>query len=354
MFNFLEKNKINSFTAIAASFQKTDLIFKKPSGTSRGIMTSKNSWLIQLECNGIKGIGECSLLQGLSIDNIDFIDAKLQEVCDTINNFHYWLTDGLIEFPAIRFGLEMALLDLFNGGKQLYFPSLFTQQKDSIRINGLIWMDTLKNMQVQIEDKLQQGFTCLKLKIGALDFNDEMALIKLIRNNYNSSQLEIRVDANGAFNSKEALDKIKQLSEFDLHSIEQPIKAGQWEEMAYLCEQSPLAIALDEELIGVNFSDEKRRLLLNIQPKYIIIKPSLLGGFAMSLEWIQVAEMLNIEWWVTSALESNIGLNAIAQFTYTLNNKMPQGLGTGSLYINNFESPLFLQGEYMWHKELSN
>lgn len=354
MFNFFENNNAQFFKLIEAKYHKVELIFKHPAGTSRGILTSKTSWLIYLACNGINAIGECSLLKGLSIDNEELFENKLQEVCNDINNYHYWLETGLIEFPAIRFGLEMALLDLLNGGKQIYFPSLFTDKKDFIRINGLIWMQAPKNMQLQIEDKIRQGFTCIKLKIGAIDFHEELALIKFIRSNYSSNELEIRVDANGAFLPDEALEKLKQLSEFELHSIEQPIKVGNWEEMAYLCEQSPLAIALDEELIGVNFSDEKRRLLLNIQPKYIIIKPSLLGGFAMSLEWIQVAEMLNIEWWVTSALESNIGLNAIAQFTYTLNNIMPQGLGTGSLFINNFESPLFLHGEYMWHKELSN
>ena len=306
-------------------------------------MQSKDSWFILLydERNPTKtGIGECGLLKGLSIDDRPDYENKLQEVCSNINNMDFYLTEGLDEFPSIRFGLEMALLDLNAEQERILFPSDFVKRHKTIEINGLVWMGDFDFMKRQIEEKVQAGYSCIKLKIGAIDFEREIELLNNIRQEYSASEIEIRVDANGAFISNKALDKLKRLAEFDLHSIEQPIKQGQWDLMAELCLKSPLAIALDEELIGISSVSEKKKLLKTIQPQYIILKPSLLGGFKASQEWIDLADSNDIAWWVTSALESNIGLNAIAQWTYTLNNRLPQGLGTGQLYTNNFDSPL--------------
>jgi L-alanine-DL-glutamate epimerase-like enolase superfamily enzyme len=223
------------------------------------------------------------------------------------------------------------------------FPSEFTEGKKNMLINGLVWMGEEHFMKAQIEEKLAQGFSCIKLKIGAIDFEKELGLLRFIRQNFDAKTIEIRVDANGAFDLNEALSKLNQLTEFELHSIEQPIKANQIQEMKRLCQQTPFPIALDEELIGVFGIEKKRKLLEEIQPQYIILKPSLVGGFKGTLEWISIAKSLNIGWWITSALESNIGLNAITQFTYTLENPMPQGLGTGGLYTNNFDCPLEIE-----------
>jgi len=223
------------------------------------------------------------------------------------------------------------------------FPSEFTKGEKSIPINGLVWMGTKEFMKIQIKEKISSGFSCIKMKIGAIDFDTELELLTSIRKEFSSKDIELRVDANGAFTPKEALEKLKHLSALEIHSIEQPIKQGQFEEMALLCEQTPLPIALDEELIGVFSETKKEEILQIIQPQFIILKPSLIGGFQGSTEWIEKAIKYNVSWWITSALESNVGLNAIAQFTYTLQNKMPQGLGTGGLYANNFEAPLEIE-----------
>jgi L-alanine-DL-glutamate epimerase-like enolase superfamily enzyme len=339
----------NIFPKLKANYKSYRLIFKKPSGTSRGILTTKISYFIFIEVDSRTYIGECGLLQGLSCDDVPEYENILAKVCAEINNYEYWLKEGLINFPSIRFGLEIALLNFLNGDNNILFPSNFTNGVDAIKINGLIWMGTHAEMFQQIEKKLQEGFTCLKLKIGAINFEEEVSLLKYIRENFSANILELRVDANGAFEANEALDKLKTLSTFNLHSIEQPVKAGQYNTMASLCSISPLPIALDEELIGINSFNEKRNLLVTISPQYIILKPSLLGGFSACEEWITIANELNIGWWVTSALESNIGLNAIAQWTYTFKNIMPQGLGTGQLYTNNFDSPLTLRGEFLYH-----
>ena len=328
---------------LKAKYKKYTLNFKRPSGTSRGILTIKDSWFLCLYDDAnpeMIGIGECGLLKGLSLDDRPGYEKKIIEVCNNIHNCQNYLDQGLLEFPSIRFGLEMALIDLGNMSNRILFPSKFTSGKDAIEINGLVWMGEFEFMKEQIREKINSGFTCIKLKIGAIDFKKELDLIQNIRKQFSSKEIEIRVDANGAFSNEEALDKLKQLSGLDLHSIEQPIKQGQWEEMSKLCEKTPLPIALDEELIGINRIDKKAKLLETIKPQYIILKPSLLGGFKASEEWIELAEKNNVGWWVTSALESNIGLNAIAQWAYTLHSKMPQGLGTGQLYSNNFESPL--------------
>ncbi len=323
-----------------ASYQKYLLEFKRPSGTSRGIMTEKETWFIILEENGKKGIGECGILRGLSADDREDYEEKLKWACNNIHLGETALWNALLEFPSIQFGIEMAFLSLQNENPFILFPSDFTKNKASIVINGLVWMGESTFMKQQIEEKLANGFNCIKLKIGAIDFNKELELLQFIRSHFSAEEIEIRVDANGAFSSMEALDKLKQLNQFQLHSIEQPIKKGNVSEMARLCEQTPFPIALDEELIGVFSFKEKEKLLQKIKPQYIILKPSFVGGFRGTQEWITLAEKYNIGWWITSALESNIGLNAIAQWTFTLNSNMPQGLGTGALYTNNIDCPL--------------
>jgi o-succinylbenzoate synthase len=332
---------------LSATYEKRVFHFKIPSGTSRGVLTEKLAWFIHLSSHDspfVQGVGECSVIPGLSPDfqNEEVYAQKVSEVCQNIDHFISH-PDELSTYPSIYFGLEMALLDLQNGGKRQFFETPFNQGKHAIPINGLIWMGSPEFMHEQIEEKLQQGFDCIKMKIGAIDFDQEIELLKGIRKRYTKDEITLRVDANGAFSSKEAMFKLEQLAEFDLHSIEQPIAVNQHKEMAYLCAHSPLPIALDEELIGHHSYHDKERLLEKIKPPFIILKPSLIGGFKGSSQWIELAEKQNIKWWITSALESNIGLSAIAQFTSTFNNPLPQGLGTGSLYTNNIESSLFIK-----------
>ena len=323
-----------------ATYFKHQLQFKRPSGTSRGVLTYKETWFIQLENTTRIGIGECGMFKGLSIDDRQDFEAKLAWTCEHINLGLDVLLAELIEFPSIQFGLEMAFLSVSRQNKFELFPSDFTKGKDSIPINGLIWMGNPVFMKQQIKDKLTSGFSCIKLKIGAIDFDKELELMRSIRQEFDADTIEIRVDANGAFKPNEALEKLKRLSDYNLHSIEQPIRQGQVGDMAQLCSETPLPIALDEELIGVFSVTEKQFLLQTIKPQYIILKPTLVGGFKGSQEWIALAESNQIGWWVTSALESNIGLNAIAQWTYTLESQLPQGLGTGGLFTNNIQSPL--------------
>ena len=323
-----------------ATYHKYVLNFKQPSGTSRGVLKTKETWFIIISSEGKSGVGECGILRGLSIDDRPDYKAQLKYTCDNIDKGLVFLLDKNIEFPSIQIGLEMAFKSFNAENKFELFPSKFTKNQDLIPINGLIWMGTESFMKQQIQDKIEAGFKCIKLKIGAINFKTELGLLKGIRKQFRESDIELRVDANGAFSPENALEKLKQLSEYNLHSIEQPIKAGQFNEMAKLCEQTPLPIALDEELIGVFCVTKKQELLQTIKPQYIILKPSFVGGFAGTDEWISLAENQNIGWWITSALESNIGLSAIAQYTYLKSNKMPQGLGTGSLFINNFQSPL--------------
>ncbi|WP_299126872.1 o-succinylbenzoate synthase [uncultured Winogradskyella sp.] len=325
---------------LKAQYKKYILNFKTPSGTSRGVMTTKETWFISLEENTKKGIGECGILRGLSIDDGPDYEDKLRWACDNINLGLEALLYELTEQPSIQFGLEMAFKSLESKNKYILFPSAFTKANDAISINGLVWMGTEDFMRQQIIEKIKSGFNCIKLKIGAIDFKTELNILKSIRKEFSVADIEIRVDANGAFAATDALEKLKQLSDYNIHSIEQPIQPKQLDDMASLCEQTPFPIALDEELIGVFSTEDKKELLKTINPQYIILKPSLIGGYQGSEAWISIAEKLNVKWWITSALESNIGLNAIAQWTYTLNNNLPQGLGTGSLFTNNFDSPL--------------
>ena len=330
-----------------ASFKKYILNFKQASGTSRGILKTKETYFLIIKENDKIGIGECGLFRGLSIDDRPDYEKKLQWVCDNILLDKGALLKELCEFPSIQFGVEQALLSLQSNNPFELFPSNFTKGKEGILINGLIWMGDKAFMKQQISEKLKTGFTTIKLKIGALDFDTELNLLQSIRSDFTADEIELRVDANGAFKPNEALEKLKKLSEYDLHSIEQPIKAGQLDEMTKLCANTPLPIALDEELIGVFSTTDKEKLIDTIKPQYIILKPSLIGGFRGSEDWIDITKRYNVGWWITSALESNIGLNAIAQFTYNLKTTMPQGLGTGGLFTNNFDSPLLVENGYL-------
>lgn len=320
-----------------------DLQFKRPSGTSRGVLTEKETWFLVLEQAGKKGIGECGLLRTLSIDDRPDYAEKIQWVCEHIHLGEEALLEQLVEFPSIQFGVETAFRSLESDDPFVLFPSAFTRGEKRQSINGLVWMGEAGFMREQIRDKIEQGFRCIKLKIGALDFDTELALLHEIRKNYDEQAIEIRVDANGAFHASDALYKLNHLSGFKLNSIEQPIAVKQYDKMAELCEITPIPIALDEELIGVFHPKKKAELLQWIRPQYIILKPSLIGGFQGSSQWIQAASRHQIGWWVTSALESNIGLNAIAQWTFLQQNPLPQGLGTGGLYTNNIPAPLVIE-----------
>lgn len=340
--------------SLKASFEKKVFEFKRPGGTSRGVMTQKKAWFISVwreENPKIVGVGECSIIEGLSPDyeNDDQYEAQIEKVVRDINDFAHDLSRLKYE-PSILFGLEMALLDLENGGKRLFYDSDFYHGKEAIPINGLIWMGEPAFMAEQIEEKLKQGFSCIKMKIGAIDFDKEVELLEGIRKEYDKNQITLRVDANGAFSPGDAPEKLKRLAALDIHSIEQPIKPKQWKEMHALCAANHLPIALDEELIGINDTEEKINLLDSIQPQYIILKPSLMGGFSGTAEWIELAQERKIPWWITSALESNIGLDAIAQFTSQYNVKLPQGLGTGSLYTNNIDSTLTIESGHIKHE----
>ncbi|MBR5193799.1 MAG: o-succinylbenzoate synthase [Bacteroidaceae bacterium] len=340
------------------------LHFKQPAGTSRGIYTTRKVWYILLSDTDNPthfGIGECAPLPALSCDDVPNYEDILKETCISLEeymktNFENAFTNlknckaflkKLEDYPSILFGVETALAHYQARSLQLWHTP-FSQGKEGIPINGLIWMGNFDEMYQRIEEKMQQGFRCIKLKIGAIDFEKELELLAHIRKHFTSEQIELRVDANGAFSPTDALDKLKRLSEYQLHSIEQPIRAGQWQEMAKLCKHTPLPIALDEELIGINNRQQKIELLDTIQPQYIILKPSLHGGINGSEEWIELATERGIGSWVTSALESNIGLNAIAQWTATLMPTLPQGLGTGLLFTDNIDYPLHIQGDCLW------
>lgn len=334
-----------------ASYKKYVLNFKRPSGTSRGILTTKETWFLVLKDGSKYGIGECGILRGLSIDDRPDYEDKLKWVCKRIHLGLDALLEALVHFPSIQFGLEQAFLSFKNDCPFLLFPSDFTENEAPIHINGLIWMGGKDFMLQQIREKLSLGFGCIKMKIGAIDFQTEIGLLEAIRKNFSKKEIELRVDANGAFKPQDVMEKLTALAKYDLHSIEQPIAAKQWQCMERLTQRTPLPIALDEELIGVFGVTQKRKLLQTLKPQYIILKPSLIGGYQGSMEWIDLANSLGIGWWITSALESNIGLNAIAQWTYGLNTKMPQGLGTGSLFTNNFESPLEVDNGQLFYRK---
>jgi len=325
---------------LTATYKKHTLRFITPAGTSRGALTTRETWFIILKEGDKTGIGECGMLRGLSIDDRPDYEEKLKWACESIDLGLETLYAQLTEFPSIQIGLETAFRSLQMEDPFEIFPSQFSRGEVGIPINGLIWMGDKEFMKKQISEKLKSGFSCIKMKIGAIDFHTELDLLGSVRKEFSVTDIELRVDANGAFDPEDALEKLHRLSELDLHSIEQPIKQGQWDEMARLCEVTPLPIALDEELIGVFTSEEKTKLLETIRPQFIVLKPTFIGGFKGSDHWISLAEDKGHDWWVTSALESNVGLNAISQYTFTKSSKLPQGLGTGSLYVNNIISPL--------------
>ncbi|MGV3632579.1 MAG: o-succinylbenzoate synthase [Bacteroidota bacterium] len=342
------------------SLEKKVFVFKTPGGTSRGVLSEKQAWFIRLwddKNPGTVGLGECSVIPGLSPDFKDAAsyEAEIHAVCNELLSFHdfetleeqdllnFWFFDKLRDRASILFGLECAILDLLQGGNAFFYNTAFTRGEQEIPINGLIWMGSEEFMQQQIDTKITEGFNCIKLKIGALDFETEFRLLEKIRKRFSAGELILRVDANGAFGYEEGLQYMQRLAELGIHSIEQPIRAGNWIKMASLCRETPLPVALDEELTGVHTAEEKIRLLDTIRPQYIILKPSLHGGISGCTEWIRLAEERQIPWWMTSALESNVGLNAIAQFTSTFDNPLHQGLGTGSLYVENTPTDLAVE-----------
>lgn len=355
---------------ILVSLRKYILEFKNPSGTSRGVLTHKSSWFLEISNGNKTGVGECSIIEGLSLDyesdfqyesKLEFVRSKLEKILTKNSNgfdFDYstyrflntdllQLFEEIIDFPSIFFGVEVALLDFFSKEKGILFDNYFSRGISSIPINGLVWMGSEEFMQEQIEQKLAAGFSTIKMKVGAIDFQKELNLLKGIRNRYSKEEITLRVDANGAFSFKEVMSVLQQLKELAIHSIEQPLAVGQIENMRLLCAENILPIALDEELIGINSLEEKERLLDSISPQFIILKPSLHGGIFGSFEWIKLAEARNIDWWITSALESSIGLNAIAQFTGQFNVSIPQGLGTGGLYTNNLPTDLVIENGFL-------
>ena len=337
---------------LKAYIEKKIFKFKEPGGTSRGVLLEKVSFYIVIYNEStpeIKGVGECSILPNLSPDDRPNLEEKLNWVAQNINSVKDEYHSVLQEWPAIIFAVETAFLDLKNGGKRIYFDSPFLTGGFKIPINGLIWMGDIETMQKRIEDKIAEGFRCLKLKIGALEFEKELELIAEIRKNFSEKELEIRLDANGAFDINNVFNVLDKLSPFYIHSIEQPIKHGQWEEMKLVCEKSPIDIALDEELIGVNDIDLKKELIKKIKPQYIILKPSLHGGINGANEWISIAEQNSVKWWITSALESNVGLEAIAQWSASLKVDVPQGLGTGQVFANNIESNLKVENGMLFY-----
>lgn len=339
------------------------LDFTFDAGTSRGVMKKRDVWFIKV-CDDrnpkVNGYGEVAPLNRLSTEDMSLVPDVLEQIQQRIVNYTTPQTQegamkiakelSPIPFASIRFGLEVALLDLLHGGKKMIFENAFYQKQEPIAINGLIWMGDIETMKQRAQEKLAQGFKCIKMKIGALDFEQELEVLKLLRKV--STELMLRVDANGAFANHESLRKLMRLAEFNLHSIEQPIIPRQPEAMQLLCKKGAVKIALDEELIGIEVREAKQELLELLKPNYVVLKPSLLGGFQATQEWIELAEELGIGWWITSALESNIGLNAIAQFTAGFESSEYHGLGTGQLYHNNIESPLMVEkGMISWDQK---
>ncbi|WP_181306417.1 o-succinylbenzoate synthase [Rufibacter sp. XAAS-G3-1] len=338
-----------------------ELAFKFDARTSRGAMKTHQAHYLRLHHSDnpeVQGWGECSPLPGLSPEYSPDFPVLLERLCTQYNALriedpnaeegaNFW--NSLVEWPSICFASETAWVDYLRGANRILYKNAFSRSEEGIKINGLIWMGDSAFMREQILKKMGAGFKCLKLKIGGLHFAQELKILREIRRVASPEELELRLDANGAFPTFEAEEKLRELAKYHIHSIEQPIKAGQPDAMQLLCEVSPIPIALDEELIGLNGEENKWNLLDKIRPQYIIIKPTLVGGLLSSREWIQVASSLGIDWWLTSALESNIGLNAIAQFAADQANPLPQGLGTGQLYHNNFASPLEIRGEELWY-----
>lgn len=336
---------------IKGTIEERVLHFKQPAGTSRGVYATRKIWLVRLADGERTGVGECAPLPDLSCDALPNYGEVLKEFCDEVCRTGDIDYEAMRLYPSMVFGLETALSDLRSKEAGVLFDTAFTRGEVGIKINGLVWMGSYDEMLQRMEEKLEKGFGCVKLKIGAIDFDRELDLVKRIRERFSFHDVELRLDANGAFAYEEALYKLELLSQYAIHSIEQPIKAGQWAFMADLCRESPLPIALDEELIGVNDREMKKHMLSIVKPGYIVLKPSLHGGMTGCREWIAAAKELGIGLWITSALESNIGLNAIAQFAsdvYGDDIRMAQGLGTGMLFKDNIPMPLHIRGDQLW------
>jgi L-alanine-DL-glutamate epimerase-like enolase superfamily enzyme len=336
---------------LEAKFEKKLLTFNFDAGTSRGVLKEKPTWILNVYDKNnpsVKGTGECSPIWGLSPEKENEYEAKLEEVCKEINHFELLLKIELLPYPSIYFGLETALMDLFKGGRKIIFDTPFTDGKAGIKINGLVWMSTIDEMYASAIQKHKEGFNCIKLKIGAQNLSNEIELLKTLRKEL-GNEVQLRCDANGAFDFSTAKEVLSELKSLNIHSIEQPLKQGMIEETQKLCALNLIPVALDEEMIGIYKTDEKEKLIGTIQPQYIILKPSLHGGFLGIREWISIAEKNNADWWITSALESNVGLNAIAQYTYQTKKGGYHGLGTGKIYANNFNSPLTIKGEELFH-----
>lgn len=325
--------------------------FRFPAGTSRGVYTTRTSWLVKLtDDEGHIGVGECAPLPQLSCDDLPNYEEVLHEACIQVEATNAVPMEQLRPYPSMLFGFETAMLNLQQQSWAL-FDTPFSRGEEGIPINGLVWMGSFDEMRRRMEEKLRGGFQCVKLKIGAIDFDEELSLIKMLRQRFSKENVELRVDANGAFSPEEAPRRLEQLAQYDIHSIEQPIRQEQWQVMATLCRNTPLPIALDEELIGVNDPYKKEELLDVIHPQYIIIKPSLHGAMVGATEWVTMARQRGIGSWMTSALECNIGLNAVSHLAALLYGPaitMPQGLGTGQLFTDNVEAPLHLQGDRIW------
>ena len=342
------------------SWKEYLLTFKFDAKTSRGILREKKIWILSLSDSKnptVFGIGEVSPLVFLSEDDRDCYPSLFQEIAEKIQKISffqnskdafYWVKNNIPErFPALIFGMEMAILDLLGGGKGILFSHRFSAGKQSIPINGLVWMGDKYFMMTQIDAKIRENYSCIKLKIGALDFETECSILQYIRNRYASHSLTIRLDANGAFSPKEALKKLHILSKYNIHSVEQPLSPFLVEESRILISKSPIPIALDEALLKKHSFAAKEEVISFINPHYIVLKPTLLGGFAECEEWIQIAEKYHKEWWITSSLESNIGLNALAQFVANYPLSKTQGLGTGQLFVNNFETQLSVENGFI-------
>ena len=334
---------------LKVTIEERVLHFKQPAGTSRGVYTERRSWFVEVSDGKAVGRGECAPLPDLSCDARPDYGEVLRRFCDELERTGEIDYETMRDFPSMLFGLETALLNYQKG--DCLFDTAFSRGEVGIPINGLVWMGNYDEMLQRMEEKLEQGFRCVKLKIGAIDFEQELDLMRRIRDRFSRREVELRLDANGAFQPDEALYKLELLSQYAVHSIEQPIRQGQWGYMAELCRESPLPIALDEELIGVNNHEQKAQLLNIIKPAYIVLKPSLHGGMAGCREWIETARQHDVGSWITSALESNVGLNAIAQFcsaVYGDDMTVPQGLGTGQLFTDNIPMPLEIRGDKLW------
>ena len=347
--------------ALKASYHLKRLIFRFDAGTSRGVLKERKTYIIKLwntDYPDSIAFGEAGPIVGLSPDPIP-LENKIQAACSLLNEVpipanREELNDLISEIiptsiPSLRFAIETAFYDLFSGSEMKPFPGKFTEGSSSIPINGLVWMGSFQSMKKQVDEKIADGYRCIKIKIGAIDFHKECSLLAYVRGRY-GEKISLRVDANGAFDEHNVYQRLEALSEFNIHSIEQPIRPGQPRKLKELCLRTPVPIALDEELIGVNNSQSRESLLEDIQPQYIVLKPTLLGGIEATSDWVRLAQSRKIKWWITSALESNVGLNALAQYASTFDNDLPQGLGTGQLYTNNSASKLLIEDGRLYYK----